>query len=138
MPSFSTRGFRNYTVGGGGPNSPIQKPAAPADPHNQGHRLGHEPDSVLYPQHPPSVAFLPLQVTLESSCAVLWVKDPMLRRRQLGSLRWCGFDPWPENCCVPRVRPRKKRKRDPAAAVPEINLKATVLSEKPDPFARKA
>ena len=23
-------------------------------------------------------------------------------------LLWCGFDPWPENCCMPWVWPKKK------------------------------
>ena len=32
------------------------------------------------------------------------VKDPVLLLQQLGSLLWRGFDPWPGNFHMPRVR----------------------------------
>ena len=36
------------------------------------------------------------------------VKDPVLSLLWLGSLPWCGFNPWPNNFCMPWVPPKKK------------------------------
>ena len=36
------------------------------------------------------------------------VKNLALSSLQLGSLPWCGFDPWPGNFHMPWARPPKK------------------------------
>ena len=40
------------------------------------------------------------------------VKDLALSLQHLGSLLWCGFDPWPRNFHMPRVQPKKKRRTE--------------------------
>ena len=47
-----------------------------------------------------------------------WVKDPALSLLWHWSLPWLGFDPWPENFCMPWVWPQKmgKRKGEETAA----------------------
>ena len=37
------------------------------------------------------------------------VKDPALSLLCLRSLLWCGFEPWPENFCMHRAGPKKKK-----------------------------
>lgn len=37
-----------------------------------------------------------------------YVKDVALSLRRLGSLLWCGFDPWPRTFCMLRACPPKK------------------------------
>ena len=48
------------------------------------------------------------------------VKDPVLPLQQLGSLLWCGFDPWPRNFCMPWLQPKNK-----------INLKGVISGYSP-------
>ena len=61
-------------------------------------------------------SFLPFSFTFPCVCLPtlrvgvefpggLAVKDPAL------SLLWCGFDPWPRNFYMPRVWPKKKKKK---------------------------
>ena len=37
------------------------------------------------------------------------VKDPVLSLQRLGSLLWCGFDPWPWNFHMPWVDGAKNK-----------------------------
>ena len=39
------------------------------------------------------------------------VKDQVLSLKQLGSLLWCGFDPYPENFCMLWMWQKKKKKK---------------------------
>ena len=41
---------------------------------------------------------------------VQWVQDPELSLLRLGSLLWCGFDPWPGNALMLQVQPKGKGK----------------------------
>ena len=47
-------------------------------------------------------------MSLVFSCGIA-VKDLMLSLQWLGSLLWCGFNPWPWNFHVPWVEPKPKR-----------------------------
>ena len=38
------------------------------------------------------------------------VKDPVSSLQQLGSLLWCGFDPWLRNVHMPWAQPKNKNK----------------------------
>ena len=40
-----------------------------------------------------------------------WVKNLVLSLLCLGSLLWCGFDPWPGKFCMPKAWPRKTHKK---------------------------
>ena len=40
-----------------------------------------------------------------------WVKGRVLSLQLLGSLLWCGFDPWPGNFCIPRAWPKTKQNK---------------------------
>ena len=43
---------------------------------------------------------------------VLKVKDPAFSLQQLGSLLWCGFDPWPRNIHLSKNWQKKKRNKE--------------------------
>ena len=36
----------------------------------------------------------------------------MLSAQQLGSLLWCGIDPWPRNFHMQQAQPKKERKKE--------------------------
>ena len=46
-----------------------------------------------------------------SSLVAQQVKDLVLSLQQLGSLLWCGFDPWPRNFHMSREQPKEKEKK---------------------------
>ena len=45
------------------------------------------------------------------SLVTQWVKDPALSLQRLGSLLWCGLDPWPGNFHMPWAQPKYKKYR---------------------------
>ena len=40
-----------------------------------------------------------------------WVKDPPLSPQRLGSMLWCGLDPWPGNFQMLPERPKKDKRK---------------------------
>ena len=49
------------------------------------------------------------KVTGRSSSVAQQVKDPALSLKQLRSLLWCRFDPWPGNLHMPQAQPKRKK-----------------------------
>ena len=47
-----------------------------------------------------------------SSLVAQGVKDLVLSLQRLRLPLWLRFDSWPENFCLPRVQPKKNKKRD--------------------------
>ena len=47
-----------------------------------------------------------LKVTTWSSLVAQWVKDPVWSLLWLGSLLWCGFNPWPEKFLILWMLPK--------------------------------
>ena len=62
----------------------------------------------LGPWHP--LCLTCKKVSFGSSLVAQWVKDPALSLLWLGSLLWCGLNPWPGNLCMPLVQPKKGKK----------------------------
>ena len=52
-----------------------------------------------------------LKIETRGSLAAQWVKDLALSLQRLGSLLWCGFEPWPGNFPHGAGAAKKKKKR---------------------------
>ena len=57
-----------------------------------------------------------------SSLVVQGVKDPALSLKQLRSLMWSWFNPWPGNFHMPQVQLKKKEKKKAAVVLIGIPL----------------